>query len=284
VSDGTSAGTFMVKDIFPGSSGSLPNNDDSYFYTKYAFFFIADNGINGTELWKTDGTLAGTAMVSDLYPGTISSAVEFFGVAEATNRLLFRSTDASGADINALTTAVVPFPLSLTDFIAQIKNERPELRWTTQQEVNVSHFNIQRSIVGTAFMTIGKVAAQGGISTNNYTYTDERLNKSGTYYYRLEMIDNDGKKTYSNIVSVKMNSGFNFSLATTKNQVMLNVGEIDGAVTIRLIDINGKVYLQQKQKLVKGETVTLPTTNLSSGIYLISVEHDGMIKTERFFK
>jgi trimeric autotransporter adhesin len=70
-SDGTSAGTFMVKDIYPGSIGSSPAKLLGIGTTLY---FTASDGANGVELWKSDGTTAGTVMVSDINPGSASSA------------------------------------------------------------------------------------------------------------------------------------------------------------------------------------------------------------------
>lgn len=73
VTDGTTAGTRMVKDIAPGSAGSTPTDLVAIGTTLY---FAADGG-NGRELWKSDGTAAGTAMVLDITPtGTASSAVD----------------------------------------------------------------------------------------------------------------------------------------------------------------------------------------------------------------
>jgi len=70
-SNGTAAGTVMVKDIFPGSSSSAPS-----FFTNVngTLFFTANNGKNGIELWKSDGTYSGTVLVKDIYPGYGSSA------------------------------------------------------------------------------------------------------------------------------------------------------------------------------------------------------------------
>ncbi len=70
-SDGTEAGTVMVKDIYPGVSGSWP-----MFLTNVGgtLFFVAYDGFYGgvsedIELWKSDGTETGTVMVKDVYPG-----------------------------------------------------------------------------------------------------------------------------------------------------------------------------------------------------------------------
>jgi len=69
-SDGTAAGTLMLKDIRPGSEGSSISNLTNVDGT---LFFIANDGTNGDELWKTDGTMAGTQMVKDIQPGSGSS-------------------------------------------------------------------------------------------------------------------------------------------------------------------------------------------------------------------
>ena len=67
-SDGTAAGTVLVKDIYPGPEGSR-----SVFLTDVngTLFFRADDGITGNELWKSYGTAAGTVLVKDIWPGTV---------------------------------------------------------------------------------------------------------------------------------------------------------------------------------------------------------------------
>lgn len=72
VTDGTAAGTKMIKDIYPGTLGSNPQN--YIFYSGKLFFSAADTASN-TELWATDGTANGTYLVKELctakgyYPG-----------------------------------------------------------------------------------------------------------------------------------------------------------------------------------------------------------------------
>ena len=68
-SDGTAAGTVMVKNINPGDYGSQPNNltnvNGTLFFSAAGAY--ADNSGYDTELWKSDGTEAGTVLVKDIY-------------------------------------------------------------------------------------------------------------------------------------------------------------------------------------------------------------------------
>lgn len=72
-SDGTESGTVMVKDINPGVASSYNSNQTVFAISNNILFFNADNGTNGTELWKSDGTEAGTVMVEDINPDVASS-------------------------------------------------------------------------------------------------------------------------------------------------------------------------------------------------------------------
>ena len=96
-SDGTAAGTVLVKDIVTTSyyygSSSYPSGLTAVGGT---LFFTAVTRDTGTELWKSDGTAAGTVLVKDINTDT------FFGNPVGSNPgdlaavggvLLFRATD-----------------------------------------------------------------------------------------------------------------------------------------------------------------------------------------------
>lgn len=65
--DGTSSGTVPVKDINTATMGnSPPSSQGGFTEFKGALYFQADDGVHGSELWKTDGTANGTVLVKDI--------------------------------------------------------------------------------------------------------------------------------------------------------------------------------------------------------------------------
>ena len=100
VTDGTDAGTTFVKDINPGtftSNGYVYNNDSSIgSITECAgkAFFRATDGVNGQELWVSDGTAAGTQMVKDIYTGAASSSPNY--LACVNDKIVFQASSAAG--------------------------------------------------------------------------------------------------------------------------------------------------------------------------------------------
>ena len=120
-SDGTTAGTVMVKDINPLTDSS-PYNLSNVNGTLY---FVADDGEHGPELWKSDGTEAGTVMVEDIHPwegiGSYPSSV-----LDVNGTLFFTASDGQhGRELWKIDDGKEDFPWEL--FIpAIIKKNRPQ--------------------------------------------------------------------------------------------------------------------------------------------------------------
>ncbi len=81
VTDGTEAGTRLVKDINSGGDSSPTNLTN----VNGKLYFAADDGSNGKELWVSDGTETGTYMLKNIHPSDSSNPIRFIG----TNSLLF---------------------------------------------------------------------------------------------------------------------------------------------------------------------------------------------------
>jgi ELWxxDGT repeat protein len=75
VTDGTSAGTMLIKDINPGTASSIP----AVFTPMGSYaLFSAQTAAQGRELWRTDGTANGTVLVKDIMPGSGHGMDRFF--------------------------------------------------------------------------------------------------------------------------------------------------------------------------------------------------------------
>jgi len=71
--DGTTAGTVLVRDIYPGPESGIPNDAVAASVVGNRMLFVADDGVHGQEVWSTDGTSNGTVMLADAAPGAASS-------------------------------------------------------------------------------------------------------------------------------------------------------------------------------------------------------------------
>lgn len=85
--DGSPAGTVLVRDINPGSASGLSSSRSTAITLGGRLFLAADNGVTGVELWSSDGSAAGTQLVADINPGAGSSNPTLLGVAGS--RLFF---------------------------------------------------------------------------------------------------------------------------------------------------------------------------------------------------
>lgn len=95
-SDGTTSGTVLVKDINPGTSSAFPGGPNDFnpnFKTiNGVLYFAAKDDINGIELWKSDGTEAGTTRIKDINPTGDSYPAEF---TLFNNEIFFRANEPS---------------------------------------------------------------------------------------------------------------------------------------------------------------------------------------------
>ena len=96
-SDGSRAGTVLVKDVFPGSAPFGPNSSMPQGLTAVngLLYFVADDGIHGREVWQRNGTAAGTVLVQDVAPGPASGADWSFEAVGLGNTVLFTANDGT---------------------------------------------------------------------------------------------------------------------------------------------------------------------------------------------
>ena len=137
--DGTAAGTSLVRDIQPGTEGSDPGG---FVQAMGAVYFHARTAADGIELWRTDGTTAGTQMVLDLATGPFHGLYVSGGLLELNGALLFigrtqqqtfrlYSTDGTPAGTQPIADAGIYFFSEVVPLLESTANGLPGVHVTT---------------------------------------------------------------------------------------------------------------------------------------------------------
>ncbi len=103
---------------------------------------------------------------------------------------------------------VIVTPVKLFSFSASAQKDGVTLNWNTSSEFNNKGWSIEKTTNPDAanWSTIGFIDGNNnGIQNNSYTYIDKNV-VSAIYYYRLKQVDIDGNASYSNVISVSLQS------------------------------------------------------------------------------
>jgi hypothetical protein len=230
--------------------------------------------VNGV-LVKTDTKTAwSTANSTTFYLGQLFSSASL--QADIDDLKIYNRT-LSPTEVAALYTSESTLPVTLTKFNGKLQNGFVNLNWQTSQEINTSHFEVEYSNNGNNFTKVTELAASGNATTTkSYTATHEINKTASIHYYRLKMIDKDGKFTYSNIVALKANSkGVDVTVYPTivKNTATLSITtEQNQTGEIVVSNMFGQIVHRKTIALSAGtNTQQINVSNYAKGGYVVKV-------------
>lgn len=178
---------------------------------------------------------------------------------------------------NPLITAGA-LPVTLTDFSAKNDKEEIALFWKTSSELNSNYYEIQRSRDGQNFSKIGNIYAAGTSSVENMYSFKDIMPLKGTNYYRLSMVDLDGKMSYSKTVSVNVKTSHSFTAGYVKllseSKKLSFTLNSDRAQNVRaaITDVTGRVYFTESLQLQPGiNSFNKSIPGFSKGIYYLKL-------------
>jgi hypothetical protein len=205
------------------------------------------------------------------------------------NAIAFSTASGSGntSEFSYVTTTVLP--VQFLSFDAELKGDKVLVTWTTAQERNASHFEVQKSTDGQNFRTIGSVTARGNSSTKvNYSFTDNSV-EAGVSYYRLRQVDLDAKAIFTRVVPIR-NEGRGKAFFIWPNPVIdvmnITINQTrPESLNIRVVDMNGRTMRTNKVSTVRGlNQVTLNLNGLQRGMYIIQVLGEETQLTQKILK
>ncbi len=152
----------------------------------------------------------------------------------------------------------IPVKLSSLGAIL-LNNNTGLLRWTTEMEANFSHFELERSTDGLHFIYRGRVNGSGNSSlARQYGLRDALDEPARIFYYRLKLLDLDGKVSYSGIVSLRLTGGTDWLVYpnpfNSRFTVLLN-SVTEQPLRLRLFNAAGQTVWQQQFGVSRGDNV-----------------------------
>jgi hypothetical protein len=158
-------------------------------------------------------------------------------------------------------------PVTFINFDAKKEGNAVKLAWNVGPEINVSHYDIEKSRDGKQFSKIGSLSAAG---QSAYTFIDQQ--SSNTIFYRIKSIDEKGEVRYSNILKLNGQES-NIVLSAfplpAKNKLILQHSTAGAGSRINLYSLNGKLLMTVVPEISNQQT-TIDISNLKPGIYLLS--------------
>jgi hypothetical protein len=192
---------------------------------------------------------------------------------------------AGDEDLFIVHLTPVAVPLTLLQLRAENNEKAVLLRWVTTQEENTAAFSIERSVDGHQYATIGSVPAANTDFKNNYAFSDGHP-LTGTSFYRLKMIDIDGRFAYSPTVLVRRNeNGAALLISPNPAKDILYVqAKGNEPVTIQITDVNGRILQQQKVSLNGNTSFSVNIQSLITGSYYLILKGRETNHVQQFLK
>ena len=223
---------------------------------------------------STDG---GQTFPVVLLPTTPNDGEEEIIVPEnvtAAARIRVRAIDNIFFDVSNSNFKIQPFAFTGQKDV----NNTVNLQWSASNEIDSLRYEIERSLDGVNFSSLSKVnTGNNPDSLQQYLFNDAQP-FGGTNYYRLKQIDEQGRVTYSKIVSVALDkTAVPYVIypnpAANKSTIRILTGMKQA--TVRLIDALGRVVFNKSfGALTVGQEIQIPLVGLSRGVYFLTLYSD----------
>lgn len=310
---GTGSGNFTVSSWYTAANSTVPNGG-------YTVCPSENNAID--RFWVINVSGYGTNPTSDLWFYYYDNAAELDGIAEGDLQVQHGNialtcpwdppvgtVDAGNNFVRAngfvsfspfaLGNRNSPLPIELVSFTGECKAGNVSIHWETASEINNDFFSVERSSDGESFETIGTIKGAG--NNNNFTGYDfndsqvshlptgEQGSSAHPIFYRLKQTDFDGSFSYSPVIAVSNCSEENHDHISifigNNNEIILLVNaSSEKQYNLFFYDNIGRKIQSEKINIDKGSSTKILTPKkLATGIYLVSLQNEEEVITQKIF-
>lgn len=261
---------YITKYTGADEDGDYTNNHAAGLYR----VFGTANGMN-----TPDGPLTkGAGQFGNLFTGAQSHHYVELNVTE------FSEFWASGSfHASALPVEMIYLEANAID------NSYIQLKWATAIEINNKGFQVERSLDGQTWNTIGWVDGHDNSTVQqNYTYNDMDVTGGVRYYYRLKQVDFDGAFEYTDLVSAIITQQSTFNVKdfvpnpTLNNTNLVVTSSVDQDIDVAFYNLLGEVVSSSKHSLHKGgNQINFSLSTLAAGTYTAVVTSNNEVYSKK---
>ncbi len=200
------------------------------------------------------------------------------------------AANGTASSVSVFQVDLSGLPVTITNVKAYLENAGVQIEWTSQQEINIEGYEVERSQNGRQFIRLGTIPVSGNSNiAKSYQFFDTYPLK-GINFYRIKIIE-AGHVSYSLVVRINMSIIFTNMVTVYPNPVKENTiaAEFNLPKGTYNIVISNQQGQQAIHKLVNHpggpaiETIVLPVP-LAKGVYQLSLTGEGVDITRQIIK
>lgn len=154
--------------------------------------------------------------------------------------------------------------------------------WQTLTEQNTRHFTVQISGNGTVYEGVGQVAAAGNSNTTRQYSLRLPARAAGQWQLRVMLTDVDGKRSYSNVVSLRSQAVVKLTAVPNPASQQVLVSGLQQARSLKLVNAGGQVLASY---VVNTPQMSVSLEAVPAGVYLVQVQmKDGSVQLLKLMK